>query len=395
MKFGMALLILILVCSLIGSVIVQRQTAEYYAAEYPGLTGVISALLLDDIFSSWYFITLLALLGVNLLFCSVLRLKSTLKLRDSGISRALKKESEPVSGNERDKIEAFLKSRHFKHKKEGQTELYYKNRTGYFGSFITHLAILMVLVFAAGAMYLSKYEDRDIYPGESYTMDDGTVIAVDSFTLGEGDKPDYVSTIRVTDKSGNESGEREISVNYPLSFGGHKFYQHSYGVAGHATVTNAGKTSGITLEEGMFMTVDGENGVTFEALYPDHMTDSDGTITPIDADDYAAPVYLVKVTEDGETKEGVVLPGTTLAVDNVLYTFDDPAYYPGIRIKTVPGIVMGLLYLSFGLLIAGLYLCFFHVPIYVKIDKSGFAVDGPKIDPGFLSDIDALRRAKC
>lgn len=395
MKFGMILLVFIVVCSLLGSIIVQGQNAAYYEEQYPGFAGVILALSLDDVFSSWYFLALLALLCLNLLFCSVLRLKNTLSARASCFDRALAKKGEPISGKDGERIEAFLKARRFKvTEKDGET-IYYKNRLGYFGSFVTHLGLLAILVFAAAAMYLSIYEDQVIFPGESFTMEDGTVIAVDSFTMGEGEMPDYRSILRITDRNGAESGPREISVNYPLSFGGHKYYQHSYGITGYLTVTNEGVSSSLALEHGMFITLDGTNGVQFEALFPDHITDEDGKITPMDAPDFVNPVYLVTVVEDGESSTGVVLPGTTLAVSGVTYTFESPVYFPQIRIKTVPAIAMGLLYFSFALITAGLYLCFFHVPVFVTVGKKSFAVSGPKTDINLISEINTLRRAKC
>jgi len=395
MKFGMILLALIVVCSLFGSLIPQGQEAAYYAQQYPGLSGVILALSLDDVFSSWYFLLLLGLLCLNLLFCSVLRLKNTLSARASCIDRAFARECAPISGKDADRIEAFLKARRFKAVERDGQKVYYRNLAGYFGSFITHLGLLLVLLFAAAAMYLSIYEDQVIFPGESYTMADGTVIAVDSFSMGDGEELDYRSVLRVTDRHGAQSGPREISVNYPLSFGGHKYYQQSYGVTGYLTVTNEGVSSPIALENGMFLTLDGENGVRYEALFPDHKTDEDGKITPVDGSDFANPVYLVTVVEDGESSTGVVMPGTTLAVDGVTYTFQDPMYFPQIRIKTVPAAAMALLYTSFALLVAGLYLCFFHVPAFVTVGRKGYAISGPKADVSLAAEINNLRRTQC
>ncbi len=392
MKFGMILLVLIVICSLFGSLILQNQEPAYYEAKYPGFGGIITVLSLDDVFSSWYFIVLLILLGINLILCSVLRLKNNISAYSTCFEKTFSKECEPASGGVRDKIEALLKSKRFKVTEKDGEKVYYKNRLGYYGSFITHLGLLLVLAFAAGAMYLSVYNDQMILPGDSYTLEDGTTVAVDSFTIGEGAMPDYRSVLSITDKNGKESGSREISVNYPLSFGGHKFFQQSYGVTGYLTVTNEGESSSIALEYGMFITLDGTNGIRYEALYPDYETDEGGKITPVNAQDFVNPVYLISITEGGETTIGVVLPGTTLSVGDVMYTFEAPLYYPGIRIKTVPAIIMGLLYFSFGLLIVGLYLCFFHVPIFVKIGKKGYALNGPKHNFSLENDINSIRR---
>ena len=62
MTFGMILLGLILLCSFPGSVIAQGNTPDWYVETYPDWHGVILKLGLDDVFDSWYFVMLLALL---------------------------------------------------------------------------------------------------------------------------------------------------------------------------------------------------------------------------------------------------------------------------------------------------------------------------------------------
>ena len=59
MTFGMILLGLILLCSFPGSVIAQGNTPDWYVQTYPDWHGVILKLGLDDVFGSWYFITLI------------------------------------------------------------------------------------------------------------------------------------------------------------------------------------------------------------------------------------------------------------------------------------------------------------------------------------------------
>ena len=81
MTFGMVLLVLILVCSFAGSLIGQGNDPGWYVKTYPGWHGIILSLGLDDVFGSWYFITLMALLCMNLSLCSVLRVQKVLKLK--------------------------------------------------------------------------------------------------------------------------------------------------------------------------------------------------------------------------------------------------------------------------------------------------------------------------
>ena len=75
MAFGMILLVLILICSLAGSLIAQGNDPAWYVQTYPGWHGTLLTLGLDDVFNSWYFITLLVLLCLNLTLCSLIRIR--------------------------------------------------------------------------------------------------------------------------------------------------------------------------------------------------------------------------------------------------------------------------------------------------------------------------------
>ena len=74
-----------------------------------------------------------------------------------------------------------------------------------------------------------------------------------------------------------------------------------------------------------------------------------------------------------------------------------PSYlleYPGLRIKHVSSWLFGGLYFSFGLMVVSLYLCFFAVPVYVKVQPDAFTVLSPKNQQGLTIDLDALLNEK-
>ena len=79
MRFGIILLILIAICSVIGSVIQQGQNVSYYAQNYGTLHGIILILGLNNIFKQWYFALLLILLCINLTLCSIVRISAVIK----------------------------------------------------------------------------------------------------------------------------------------------------------------------------------------------------------------------------------------------------------------------------------------------------------------------------
>lgn len=381
MKFGMLLLILILICSFIGSIVPQGNDAINYATEYPQFSDTILLLGLNNIFKSWYFITLLCLLCINLVFCSILRLKNTVRNANQGFNKAATLICEPIEHKYAKITMKFIKSQRFKTYNTDSSTIYYKNISGYYGSFLVHLSLLLILIFGACSTYYASTEDINIIVGESATLSDGTVITVEAFRIeDENGETDYESILLVTDKHGNNSKPTAVKVNYPFSFGGHKYYQQTYGLAGYITVINKGISNPLYMTDSAFITADGNNGIMYYAVYPDYIKNEDGSVSVLKdhGKDSSNPIYMIATIEDNETIDGMALPGTSFQIGDMICTFNNPGWYPGIRVKTDIPLFMGLLYTSFALMIAGLWLCFFHVPVYIKFDQTGYAIYSPK-----------------
>ena len=384
MTFGMILLVLILVCSFAGSLIGQGNDPGWYVQTYPDLHGMILTLGLDDVFNSWYFITLMVLLSLNLTLCSLIRVRRVGKARKNAPAQAANRDTKVLLTPQGvQKLRVHLESRHYKKEEIGEATVYSKNTIGWYGSFLTHLAILLTLLFGAAALYLPRVMDQTCMPGEFLTMEDGTTIAVSAFEI-ENDlgELDYASIISITLPDGRSSGEREISVNYPLSFGGYKVYQQTYGTAGSVTVTNSetGGSDCFLLDEMCFLSLDSINGVWFEALYPGYVRDEAGNFTLISQTSgrYEDPVYQILLASEGMYTPVMVFPGETVSVGGLDFTFGEPVEYPGLRIKRTPPIVNGLLFAAFGLMILGLWFCFFQTPAIVAVREEGYTVAGPK-----------------
>ena len=384
MTFGMILLALILLCSFPGSVIAQGNQPEWYVQTYPDWHGVILKLGLDDVFGSWYFITLLALLCLNLTLCSLIRIRNVVKAsKNAAAAASVRKTKVFLTEEGTTQLRKLLEDRHYKKEVFGETSVYSKNTVGWYGSFVTHLAILLTVLFGAAALYLPKVTDQTCFPGESLQMEDGTSIAVESFRIeNEEGKLDYASIIEILLPDGRSSGQKRISVNYPLSFGGYKVYQQTYGTAGAVTVRNTatGGEDRFILNEMCFLSLDSINGVWFEALYPGYIRDESGNFTLITqtSGSYEDPVYQVLVASEGVYTPVMVFPGETLSVGGVEFTFEDPVEYPGLRIKRTPEAVNKLLFAAFGLMILGLWFCFFQTPAIVVVREDGYTVAGPK-----------------
>ena len=395
MTFGMILLGLILLCSFPGSVIAQGNTPDWYVQTYPDWHGVILKLGLDDVFGSWFFITLLALLCLNLTLCSLIRIRNVVKAsKKAAASAAERKTKVFLTAEGTAQLRQLLEERHYKKEVFGETTVYSKNSIGWYGSFVTHLAILLTVLFGAAALYLPKVTDQTCFPGESLPMEDGTSIAVESFQIENGEgKLDYASVIEIRLPDGRTSGQQRISVNYPLSFGGYKVYQQTYGTAGAVTVRNTetGGEDRFLLNEMCFLSLDSINGIWFEALYPGYIRDESGNFTLITqtSGSYEDPVYQVLLASEGVYTPVMVFPGETLSVGGVEFTFEDPVEYPGLRIKRTPEAVNVMLFSAFGLMILGLWFCFFQTPAIVAVREEGYTVAGPK-PQGLILELTAL-----
>ena len=149
MRFGLLLLALIAVCSVIGTVIPQGREIAWYAQTYKSFHGTILMLKLNDVFHSWYFELLLVLLGLNLTLCSLLRIRSVRAIH--------KKEKEylltapatltlPLSEEQKEYVVKSLRAMHCREEKLGDAVIFSKNGFGRYGSFITHLSILLILI---------------------------------------------------------------------------------------------------------------------------------------------------------------------------------------------------------------------------------------------------------
>ena len=396
MKFGMLLLILVMLLSLAGSVIPQREETMRYVRLYGAQAApVMMALGLTDIFHAWYFYALEALLCLNLILCSILRFPRTVKaagmLREQAKTASL---DHPLEPNQAEKLDSLLLSRHFKKEETENGALYSKNRLGFFGSFLTHLSILAVLLFGSLALITPQITDQTVMPGQSIALQDGTKIACLSFHImnAEG-KLDYASVLRAESADGKTAREQEIRVNEPLRFGDYKIYQNTYGTAGRVRITNHknGAEETLYLTESCFLSIDGQNGIYFDALFPGFVKDEDGNYTLVTNTSlgYQDPVYSIQSISGGMSAAVLAFPGEEINIGDISFAFLSPTEYPGLRIKRVSGALYGCLYFGFGLMVAALYLCFFTVPVCVKATAEGYAVCSPKPQQGLLIDIRA------
>ena len=384
MRFGIILLVLIAACSIIGTVIPQGREISWYAQTYRSFHGYILLLRLNRIFESWYFITLLVLLCLNLSLCSILRIRTVVKAAKGETERAAKTpDTVHLTPAGTEKLREYLTDMRCKAESVGEAVVWRKHSFGRYGTFITHLSILLTVIFGALALYTPTVTDRDCMPGESIFMDDGTEIHVHDFRMAdETGRLDYQSHVQITLPNGKRSEIAELKVNHPFSFGPWKLFQQTFGTAGSVTVTDLenGGSDDFLLTEQSYLSADGKSGILYDTLYPDFIRDPGGEVTliTITQGSYPHPIYQAETFSDGVFTPVLAEPGDELTVNNLRFRFNAPVDYPGIRIKHVSRLWNGALVAAFTMMIVGLYITFFYEPVLVKTDREGYAVLGPK-----------------
>lgn len=325
----------------------------------------------DRVYSSWYFILLFTVLGLNLTLCSVVRVFHVTDQK----KMLLRKAERCETILDVDNAEQWLKTHHFRKTAYG----YLRHGMGFYGSFLTHASMLLLMISAACIFALAVRENINICVGDTAELEDGTLLTVESFSLeDESGKVEYTSSLHAVLPDGAEQ-QGTVQVNHPIQMGRYKIYQQSFGYAavlGVRTDSDAQEEM-IKLDEAAFLSLDGENGIWYSQLFG-NVTEENGEVMISHGNDMINPAYEVSVIEDGKEQVGLVYPGTTVTAGGVYYTFYEPEAYPGLQTKTQPGSALGLLYTSFILMTVGLYLCFFQIPEAAHIRSDGISVVGRK-----------------
>ena len=396
MQFGMALLLVVILCSVAGSLIVQQRSAMEYVTRYgEKQADLILSLGLDHVFSTPWFIAVMILLCLNLTLCSIVRLPKTVRQAKALLHRAGQAAAtHTLTDKQHDKLTAFLKQRGFSARQSGESTVYYKHLFGFYGSFLTHLSFLLLLIVGALVMVTATVTDTTVMPGDTITLEDGTLLTVNAFRIeDETGLLDYTSLLTLTNPNTQRTLSREIRVNEPMSFGPYKVYQQTYGTAGKVLIENLenGAAEEIFLTESCFLTLNGVDGLFYQALYPGYVQEEDGTVTLITSSSHAYhdPVYDVLSVAEGTMTPVLAFPEDELTLGNVRFTFMEPAAYPGLRIKTIHSELLYALYAVFALMVIGLALCFFAVPTAITVTEQGYALHSSKPQTGLMIDIEA------
>jgi cytochrome c biogenesis protein len=276
---GVILIILALIASGLGTIFpqkmyipaeaVDRDPAVFYEDWY-GIPGKIYYQLgFHELYSSWWYMILLALIGISLVICSIDRfvpLHRALKMQKpkrhhSFLSRQrLFSESKNISDDEKQQIVQKLRKSRYKIVDENGSILAEKNRFSRWGPYVNHIGLIVVLVAALLRMtpflFVDDYVwvregEQKVIPSthgeyfienkqfilETYDENDEKFKAAIERT-GEMIAKNYQTDAVIYKATGdNVVGNKEhlekvkeqsIRMNQPLKFDGYTLYQSGY-----------------------------------------------------------------------------------------------------------------------------------------------------------------------
>lgn len=377
LKFAIILFILIAIYSIIGTVIPQGATKEFYLHNYESFRNIILLLQFNKVYSSFIYRTLLLLFIVNITGC-------TIKLLPSQIAR-LKDDYFPAPGKSAENLwdekydtEEFrniLEKKGFKIYKSENGYKAAKNRIGVLGSSITHLGII-IIILGSFIGNLFAYEGYiNLLPGESTAfVEQGFILKLDDFYLGfreDGSTEQYYSELKIIEE-GKEVEAKKIWVNNPLKYKGINFYQSSFGWVSELTIKDS---EGNIIEKASLKNNEyhfyqpKHLTVYLYGYYPDFAIDHEGQPVTI-TQQKKHPHYAVILYEFNNYVDSFITsPGQPIYYEDLEITFEDSSLYTGLTYRRDFGyyfVLIGCLFMFVGLLLS-----FYLYPRFVIVgDKT-------------------------
>ena len=256
-KLALFTLFILAITSIIGTVIPQNKPAELYVQQFGANTARLFEMLnIDDMYNSWWFVTLLVVFSLNLIVCSLERLPNVFRImkQDNLATDRSRLEKSPnralyftsaapatvasglagVLGKAGWKTEA---------KEGGGSALLFSQKGSWtrLGVYFVHVSILIIFAGAIiGAIFGHKGSvmiPEGSLTDKIYQYDEnntpiplGFEVRCDKFSLTYYDNgmPREFRSDLVILKNGQEVLKRPIIVNDPLDYEGYTFYQSSY-----------------------------------------------------------------------------------------------------------------------------------------------------------------------
>ena len=266
LRFSIFTLLLISLCSIIGTVIEQDQSIEMYKINYP-LTSPVFGFLswdkilyfgFDHVYKTWWFLSLIFLFGCSLVLCSFLQQLPSLKVarrcqffRTNRAFYKLKNYTILIQPSF-PRILASVKKKQYSMFQQKNLIYSYKGLIGRIAPIIVHFSMILVLIgtiitslFGFKAQEIVPKTENfhiqnilsngrlSIIPQNSARVNDFWITYTKNKTVSQ-----FYSDISILNNHGNEIQRKTISVNYPLIHKSVYYYQTDWNLVGLRFKTN-------------------------------------------------------------------------------------------------------------------------------------------------------------
>ncbi len=395
--------------SIIGTIIPQHQSLSFYAGQYGNfLAQLIHILEIQDMYNSWWFSSLLFLLIINLVVCSIDRYPLTRnKIRARNIDFTKEKLSSMPFSTEISFHSKLAKPGNILTKLGWKTtqnnKLLFSEKFAWsnYGVYLVHLSIIVIF---AGAMLgnILGYKGSVMIPetlktDQVYSQHSSVPIPLDfeircdDFAIeyyDSGMVKDYHSKLSIFE-NGQKLLTRNIEVNKPLIYKGVTFYQASYKSFQSFIITIIDRKTG----EGKVLTVDYQK----QTDWPEKNIKL-GILNISPREEHVEQIKLWFFDGKGEPVIQWLKNDTIniIKVNDQEYEIKvEQLYATGLQATKDPGV--WLVYLGCAMLLLGFYICFFlsHKKIWLLQDGSKLLLAGTcnKNRPGFEKEFNKIKEA--
>jgi cytochrome c biogenesis protein len=352
-RLGVTLLTILLVCCIIGMIIMQQEVdgfQAYYAKLLPSQKLVYGGLGFFDIYHSWYFELLMAITGLNIILASIDRFPTAWQYVGKPKRKASPKfinaqmfNSEAELHQTPHAVAEEVKAAWRNHGLRGVTVSEENGRLTVFGqrnawnrlgAYVIHVFILTIFT---GGFLTTRYGVggmMDITPGNSTDTFRTLKVNLDGQQMGKAQLPfqiqctdiqqklvnpqggldqnntvDWLSYIRIVDKSKNVEKDALVHLNEPYDYRGYRFFQSRFDPVGNARSIvisliprSGGQAQDVTIERNQATDVPGIGKISYKEFFPD-FTVEDGKPATQSAD-YNNPVAQLHIVGPDGTARG-------------------------------------------------------------------------------------------
>ncbi|GHH98140.1 cytochrome c biogenesis protein ResB [Neobacillus kokaensis] len=273
-KVGVWLIVITLIASILGTILPQKMYIDlppevYYEQEYGWFGKLYYQLGFHDLYGSWWYLLLIAMIGISLVICSLDRVVPLYKaLKAQRVTRHegfLKRQrifgiNTLVNQQDIDIVKERLKQKHYHVREENGDLLAEKGRFSRWGPYVNHVGLIIFLFGGMLRFVPGVYVNENLWVREGETAlvpetGEQLYLQNNKFILQHYDKEknktfekaleragdvvkNYQSNVVLYKRSGEKiPGEKpklekvkdyKVRVNHPLTFEGYSIYQSSY-----------------------------------------------------------------------------------------------------------------------------------------------------------------------